>query len=91
VVLEKPKKSRPKKETKEPMTLELVEAKIKQLVEKYKFMIENASEMRVSEVLEMLLHKIPHVDVKEMITNLIEQVKNFGIGGLLVNSLDNEE
>ncbi|MFN8257386.1 MAG: hypothetical protein U0W24_16955 [Bacteroidales bacterium] len=91
-VIEKPVKKTSKKESKqsEQITLDQLEAKIKQLTEKYKFLLDNVAEMRVSEVLEFLLNKIPHVDVKDMIKELIEQVGKFGIGGLLMASLDEE-
>lgn len=86
------KKSTSKKEkTEEPATLEMVEEKVKQLVEKYHFMLDNVAEMRIADVLDFLLKKIPHTDVKEMITSLVEQVSKFGIGGLLMSSLGIED
>ena len=94
IVAEKPKRGRQKKEVitdDEPMTLQVLEAKIKQLAEKYRFMIEGVADMRVGEVLEALLEKIPHEDVKELISNLIKDVKEFGIGGLFMSSIGVKE
>jgi uncharacterized membrane protein YqiK len=89
-VKDKPIKKQVKKDAKisEAMTLEQLEDKIKQLANKYKFMLDDVTDMRVSEVLEFLFKKIPHADVKDMITELMEQVGKFGIGGLLMGSLE---
>jgi len=86
---EKPKKkiNKKKESTDELLNIGQVEARVKSIFEKYKFMLEGVTEMRISDALEILLEKIPHIDVKEVISNLMDQVSKFGLGELFVKSL----
>lgn len=66
------------------MTVELLSKKIADLAKKYDFMLQGTSKKKVSEVLNTLLTKIVHDDVKVAITELLEQVKQFGIDNKLM-------
>jgi len=54
-------------------------------------MVRGVVEMKISDVLERLLKKIPHDDVKELIAILIEEVSESEIGDVLVKALGIKE
>ncbi len=64
-----------------------LELRVRDIIEKYKFMVKGVVELKISEVLEKLLKKIPHDDVKELIGILIAEVSDSGIGDILVKAL----
>ncbi|MEN8119161.1 MAG: flotillin family protein [Bacteroidota bacterium] len=64
-----------------------LELRVKDIIEKYKFMVQGVVEMKISEVLDKLMSKVAHDDVKELITILIGEVTESGIGDVLVKTL----
>jgi len=68
-----------------------LELRVRDIIEKYKFMVRGVVEMKISDVLERLLKKIPHDDVKELIAILIEEVSESEIGDVLVKALGIKE
>jgi len=64
-----------------------LELRVRDVIEKYKFMVQGAVEMKISEVLGKLVEKIPHDDVKELIGILLDEVSDSGIGDVLVKAL----
>ena len=64
-----------------------LELRVRDIIEKYKFMVHGIVGMKISEVLGKLMNKIPHDDVKELISILITEVSDSGIGDMLVKTL----
>ncbi len=69
-------------------SIDEVEGKLKELFDKYKFMLKGVSDMKVIDVLKSLTNKIPDAKTKEFIEYLKEKVDEFGIGDILVKALE---
>ncbi len=69
-------------------SIDEVEGKLKELFDKYKFILKGVSNMKVIDVLRALTDKIPDKKTKEFIIYLKEKVDEFGIGDILVRALE---
>lgn len=67
--------------------IKISEQKIKEFIDKFKFLVNGIDEMAVIDALETLLPKMTNNENKSIVSSLIEKVKKSDLANLLVKSL----
>lgn len=65
--------------------LEKTEDKIQEILGRYKFLVDGIDEMTVLNALEAIIPKMTDANIKEMIENLAQKAKDFGLANMFVN------
>ncbi len=87
IITETEKEETEDKKVEFDINLEEIEDKIKDVITKYKFLIQGFDEMKIADALTALIPKMTDKDLKTLIRDLIQKAEDFGIADLIVRNL----